>query len=80
MACSQKKSPFPNNKNSLLDFAARFVSLVRHDYLDNELQPLNLRINTIKDVTADILFSYSILPWVIGKKMQTVKIFGLSDF
>ena len=67
------KSPFPNNKNSLLDYAARFVSLVRHDYLDNEIQPLNLRINTIKDVTPNSLLSYSILPWVIGTKNANCK-------
>ena len=28
------KSPLPNNKTSLLDYATRFVSLVRHDCLD----------------------------------------------
>ena len=29
------KSPFPNDKTSLLDYVARFASLVRHDCLDN---------------------------------------------
>ena len=61
------KSPFPNNKTSLLDYAARFVSLVQHDCLDKEIQPLNRRINTIKDVIANRLFSDSILSWVIAK-------------
>ena len=61
------KSPFPNNKASLLDYAARFVSLVQHDCLDKEIQPLNRRINTIKDVIANRLFSDSILSWVIAK-------------
>ena len=61
------KSPFPNNKTSLLDYAARFVFSVRHDCLDNEIQPSNLRINIIKDVIANRLFSYLILSWVIGK-------------
>ena len=61
------KSPFPNNKASLLDYAARFVSLVQHDCLDKEIQPLNLRINTIKDVIANRLFSDSILSWMIAK-------------
>ena len=61
------KSPFPNNKTFLLDYAARFVSLVQHDCLDKEIQPLNLRINTIKDVIANRWFSDSILSCVIGK-------------
>ena len=54
------KSPFPNNKTSLLDYAAEFVSLVRHGCLGSEIKPLNLRINTIKNVIANRLFSYSI--------------------
>ena len=61
------KLPFPNNKTFLLDYAARFVSLVQHHCLDTEIQPLNLRINTIKDVIANRLFNDSILSWVIGK-------------
>ena len=61
------KSLFLNNKTSLLDYAARFISLVRHDCLENEIQPLNLRINTIKDVIANRFFSYSFLSWLIGK-------------
>ena len=61
------KSPFPNNKASLLDYAARFVSLVQHDCLDKDTQPLNLRINTIKDVITNRLSSDSILSWVIAK-------------
>ena len=61
------KSPLPNNKTSLLDYAARFVSLVQHDCLDKEIQPLNLRINIVKDVTANRLFSDSVLSWVIRK-------------
>ena len=61
------KSPFPNNTTSLLDYTARFVYLVRRDRLDNEIQSFNLRINSIKDVIANRLFSYSILSWAIGK-------------
>ena len=61
------KSLFPNNKTSLLDYAARFVFLVQQDCLDKEIQPLNLGINTIKDVIPNRLFSDSILSWVIGK-------------
>ena len=61
------KSSFPNNKTSLLDYAARSVSLGQHDCLDKQIQPLNLRINTIKDVIANRLFSDSILSWVIAK-------------
>ena len=61
------KSLFPNNKTSLLEYAARFVSLVQHDFLDKEIQPLKLRINTIKDVIANRLFSDSILSCVIRK-------------
>ena len=61
------KSPFPNNKTSLLDYTARFVYLVPRDRLDNEIQSLNLRINSIKDVIPNKLFSYSILSWAIGK-------------
>ena len=63
---SRSSSPFPNNKTSLLDYAARFVSLVQQNCLDKEIQLLNLR-NTIKDVIANRLFSASILSWVIGK-------------
>ena len=61
------KPPLPNNKTSLLDYAARFVSLVQHDCLDKEIQPLNPRINIVKDVTANRLFSDSVLSWVIRK-------------
>ena len=61
------KSSFPNNKTSLLDYAARSVSLGQHDCLDKQIQPLNLRINTIKDVIANRLFSDSILSWVVAK-------------
>ena len=62
------KSPFPNNKTSLLNNAARCVFFsVRSDCFDNEMQPSNLRINTIKDVIANRLFSYLISSWVIGK-------------
>ena len=63
---SRSSSRFPNNKTSLLDYAARFVSLVQQNCLDKEIQLLNLR-NTIKDVIANRLFSASILSWVIGK-------------
>ena len=35
------KSPSPDNKTSLLDYAAIFVSLVQHDCLANEIQPSN---------------------------------------
>ena len=51
------KSPFQNNKASLLDYAARFVSLVQYDCLDKKIQPLNLRINTIEDLMVNRLFS-----------------------
>ena len=61
------KSPFPNNKTSLLDYAARFVSLVQQDSFGKEIQLLNLRINTIKDVIGNKLFSDSILSWVLRK-------------
>ena len=61
------KSPFPNNKTFVLDYAARFVSLVQHHCLDKKIQPSNLRINTIKDVVANRLFNNSILSWVIRK-------------
>ena len=61
------KSPFPNSRTSLLDYAARFVSLVWHDCLDNEIQKSNLRINTIKEMIANRSFSYLVLRWVIGK-------------
>ena len=74
------KSPFPNNKTSLLDYAARFVFLVRHDCLDNEIQPSNLRKNIIKDVRANRLLSYLILSWVIGKINANCKsIFSFLD-
>ena len=61
------KSPFPNNKTSLLNYAARFVSLVRHDCFDNEIEPSNPRTNIVKDVIANRLFGYLILSRVIGK-------------
>ena len=37
------KSLFPNNQTSLLDYTARFVSLVRHYCFDNEIQSSNMR-------------------------------------
>ena len=52
------KSPFQNNKASLLDYAARFVSLVQYDCLDKKIQPLNLRINTIEDLMLNRLFRF----------------------
>ena len=52
------KSPFPNSKTSLLDYA-RFVPLVQHDCLGNEIQPLYLRINTIKDVVDCSVIQFS---------------------
>ena len=67
------ESPFPNNKTSLLDYTARFVSLVQHDCLDKEMQTLNRRINTIKDVIANELFSDSILLWVIAETNANCK-------
>ena len=52
------KSPFQNNKASLLDYAARFVSLVQYDCLDKKIQPLNLRINTIEGLMVNRLFRF----------------------
>ena len=71
------KSPFPNNKTSLIVYATRFVSLVRYD---NEIQPSNLRINTIKDVITNRLFSYLILSWVIRKINTNCKNIVLFSF
>ena len=67
----------PIVRDSLVFRATRFISMKQpiHEY--EELNELNLQVNTLKELAGDRLLSDSFLSWLIKIKLQSENIYCL---
>ena len=63
---SLQRWPFGNQKD-LNRYATHFISVIQSDSYLKEVANINLRVNTLKDLVGNRLFSDSIFSWLIQK-------------
>ena len=70
---------FPIVRDSLVLHATRFISMIQSKHEYEEINELNLQVNTLKELVGDRLLSDSFLSWLINKiNLQSENTYCLS--